>query len=130
MLEENPDSEPELRALVQDIQPALPLEQPSASNHTVAGNGDMSSYAAGPEHPGALASRSELAYSVGQGVGMLGAQDAFGYGHQLGELVPGGGRVPGLADRVGEFAPRGQGAGVLGTGRVAAHIAIAGDRVV
>ena len=46
MLEENPDSEPELRALVQDIQPALPLEQPSASNHTVAGNGDMSSYAA------------------------------------------------------------------------------------
>ena len=77
LLEENPDAEAELRALVQQIQAALPAERPSASNHAAAANGDVSAYAAGPEHPGALATRSELAYSAGQAGDAAGARDQF-----------------------------------------------------
>ncbi|MGH3180273.1 MAG: hypothetical protein ACRDPF_41160, partial [Streptosporangiaceae bacterium] len=66
LLEEDPDAEAELRALVLQTQAALPASKLSASDHAVFANGDVSSYAAGPEHPGALATRSELAYAAGQ----------------------------------------------------------------
>ena len=68
-LEENPDTEADLQTLVQEIQAVLPAETVSASNHAVSANGAVSTDAAqgpGPEHPGALAARSELAYSIGQ----------------------------------------------------------------
>ena len=77
LLEENPDAEADLRALVQEIQAARPAEGLSASNHAVSANGDVSTYAAGPEHPGALATRSELAYSVGQAGDAAAARDQF-----------------------------------------------------
>src|SRR6266849_2922587 len=77
LLEENPDAEAELRAMVQEIQAALPAEKLSVSNHAVFSNGDVSSYAAGPEHPGALATRSELAYSAGQAGDAAAARDQF-----------------------------------------------------
>ena len=77
LLEENPDAEADLRDLVQEIQAARPAERLSVSNHAVTANGDMSSYAAGPEHPGALATRSELAYSAGQAGDAAGARDQF-----------------------------------------------------
>ena len=52
--------------------------------------------------------------AVDQGVGVLGAEDALGYGQQRGELVPGGGRVPRLPGPVGQAGAGGQGVGVLG----------------
>ena len=89
LLEENPDAEAELRALVDEIQATLPAERLSVSNHTAAANGDMSTYAAGPEHPGALATRSELAYSAGQ------AGDAAAARNQFAALLPVAERVLG-----------------------------------
>ena len=77
LLEEDPDAEAELRTLVQQIQAALPTEKPSASDHAVSANGEVSSYAAGPEHPGALATQSELAYSAGQAGDAAAARDQF-----------------------------------------------------
>ena len=77
LLEENPDAEADLRALVQEIQAARPAGRHSASNHAVSADGDVSTYAAGPEHPGALAARSELAYSVGQAGDAAAARDQF-----------------------------------------------------
>ena len=77
LLEEDPDAEAELRGFVQEIQTALPAERLSASDHAVSANGDVSSYAAGPEHPGALATRSELAYSAGQAGDAAAARDQF-----------------------------------------------------
>src|SRR5260370_36007992 len=82
LLEESPDAEDDLRALVQEIQAALPAEKLSVSNRAVFSNGDVSSYAAGPEHPGALATRSELAYSAGQ------AGDAAAARNQFAALLP------------------------------------------
>src|ERR1700683_2297059 len=35
LLKDNPDAEADLRALVQDIQAALPAEKPSVTNHVV-----------------------------------------------------------------------------------------------
>jgi hypothetical protein len=89
LLEENPDAEAELRALVQEVSAARPAEKPSASDHQASANGDVSSYAAGPEHPGALATRSELAYSAGQ------AGDAFVARDQFAALLPVAERVLG-----------------------------------
>ena len=77
LLEENPDAAAELRALVGEIQAAVPAEGRLASGHAVAANGDASAFAAGPEHPGALATRSELAYSVGQAGDAAAARDQF-----------------------------------------------------
>jgi hypothetical protein len=77
LLEENLDAEAELRALVQQSQAALPAVRPSAASHVAGANGDVSAYAAGPEHPGALATRSELAYSAGQAGDAAGARDQF-----------------------------------------------------
>src|SRR6202050_3309837 len=77
LLEENPDAEAELRALVQQSQAALPAETPSAFSHAASVNGDASAYAAGPEPPGALATRSELAYSIGLAGDAAGARDQF-----------------------------------------------------
>src|SRR5580692_4552725 len=65
LLEEDPDAEAELRAYLQQVQAARPAERRSGSEHAVSANGDVNGYAAGPEHPGALATRSELAYSAG-----------------------------------------------------------------
>ena len=79
-LEENPDSEADLQTLVQEIRAVLPAETGSASNHAVSANGAVSTDAAqgpGPEHPGALAARSELAYSTGQAGDSAGARDQF-----------------------------------------------------
>jgi len=77
LLEENPDAEAELRALVQQIQAALPAENLSESKRTSSVSGDVSAYAAGPEHPGALATRSELAFSAGQAGDAAAARDQF-----------------------------------------------------
>ena len=77
LLEEDPDAEAELRVLIHQIQAALPAERPSESNHAMSANGDVSTYAAGPEHPGALASRSELAYSAGLAGDATAARDQF-----------------------------------------------------
>jgi hypothetical protein len=77
LLEENPEAEAELRVLVQQIQAALPVEGLPVSNHALSPNGDVSAYAAGPEHPGALATRSELAYSAGQAGDAAAARDQF-----------------------------------------------------
>ena len=79
-LEENPGTEADLQALVQEIQSVLPDETVSASDHAVSANGAVSTDAAqgpGPEHPGALAARSELAYSTGQAGDAAGARDQF-----------------------------------------------------
>ena len=46
-------------------------------SHAASVNGDASAYAAGPEHPGALATRSELAYSIGLAGDAAGARDQF-----------------------------------------------------
>jgi hypothetical protein len=77
LLEKNPAAEAELRALIQEIQATLPAEQLSMPDHAVSANGDASTYAAGPEHPGALATRSELAHSVGQAGDAAAARDQF-----------------------------------------------------
>ena len=77
LLEEEPDAEAELRTLVQQIK-AVPLAgKLSASDRADLANGDVSSYVAGPEHPGALATRSELAYSAGQAGDATTARDQF-----------------------------------------------------
>src|SRR6266496_1686139 len=49
LLEDDPGAEAELRALVQEVQAALPAEKLYASGHEVSANGNVSSYAAGPE---------------------------------------------------------------------------------
>jgi tetratricopeptide repeat protein len=77
LLEENPDTEDELRALVEQSPAARPGDQPSAPDPAASLAGDMSSYAAGPEHPGALATRSELAYAAGQAGDAVAARDQF-----------------------------------------------------
>jgi Tetratricopeptide repeat len=80
LLEENPDAEADLQALVQEFQAVSPAETPSASNHVVSANGLVSTDAArepGPEDPGALAARSELAYSIGQAGDAAAARDQF-----------------------------------------------------
>src|SRR5215813_12030846 len=79
-LEENPHAEAELQALIQEIREAPPTETLPASNHATSANGVASTDVAGwsePEHPGALAARSELAYSIGQGGDAAGARDQF-----------------------------------------------------
>jgi hypothetical protein len=79
-LEENPDTEADLQTLVQEIQAVLPAETVSASNHAVSANGAVSKDAAqrpASEHLGALAARSELAYSTGQAGDAAGARDQF-----------------------------------------------------
>ena len=77
LLEENPDTEAEVRALVQEIQAGLRADEPSMSNHAVSANDAVTSYAAGPEHPGFLAAQSELAYSAGQAGDPAAARDQF-----------------------------------------------------
>ena len=77
LLEENPDTEAELRALVQEIQAGLRADEPSTPNHAVSANDAVSSYPAGPEHPGFLAAQSELAYSAGQAGDAAAARDQF-----------------------------------------------------
>jgi hypothetical protein len=77
LLEEDPDAEAELRALVQEAQAALPADPVSVSGQAASADGDASSYAAGPDHPGALATRSELAYSAGQAGDAVAARDQF-----------------------------------------------------
>src|SRR5690349_13190497 len=77
LLEDDPGAEAELRALVREIQQAVPTGNLSVSDHAVSGNDDVSSYAAGPEHPGALATRSELAYAAGQAGDAAAARDQF-----------------------------------------------------
>ena len=79
-LEENPDTEADLQTLVQEVRAVLHAETVSASNHAVSANGAVSKDAAqgpGPEHPGALAARSELAYSTGQAGDTAAARDQF-----------------------------------------------------
>src|SRR5580692_7263927 len=65
LLKDHPDAEAGLRALVIDIQATLIAGKPSVPDHPVSANGDVGTHSSGPEHPGALATRSELAYSVG-----------------------------------------------------------------
>ena len=77
LLEEDPDAEAELRALVQEAQAALPAGHVSGSGQAASADGDASSYAAGPDHPGALATRSELAYTAGQAGDAVAARDQF-----------------------------------------------------
>jgi transposase-like protein len=77
LLEENPDTEAELRALVREIQTGLPAGEPSMSNHVVSAGDAVSSHVAGPEHPGFLAAQSELAYSAGQAGDAAAARDQF-----------------------------------------------------
>jgi len=89
LLQQNPDAEAELRALLQKTQAAPPAENPSMSKRAASVNGDVSAYAAGPEHPGALAAQSELAYSAGQAGNAAAARDQFA------ALLPAAGRVLG-----------------------------------
>jgi hypothetical protein len=77
LLEEDPEAEAELRALVQENQAAQPADEPPASGPADSADGDVSDYAAGPEHPDALAMRSELAYSAGQAGDAAAARDQF-----------------------------------------------------
>jgi Tetratricopeptide repeat len=80
LLEQNPDAEADLQSLVQEIKAALPTERRPVSGHEAAPDGEVSAAAAeaaDPEHPGALATRSELAYSVGQAGDAAGARDQF-----------------------------------------------------
>src|ERR1700678_3932691 len=65
LLKENPDAETDLKALVQDIQAAAPNGEVSVPHRVVSANGVVSTHSAGLEHPGVLATRSELAYSAG-----------------------------------------------------------------
>lgn len=80
LLEENPDAEAELQALVHEMQAVPRAETPAASDHAVSANGAGRTGAAGEpalEHPGALAARSELAYSIGQAGDAAAARDQF-----------------------------------------------------
>src|SRR5208282_843798 len=59
---------------------APPTGTPSASNHAVSADGDAiidAAEAPGPEHPGALAKRSQLAYSIGKAGDAATARDQF-----------------------------------------------------
>ncbi len=117
LLEEDPDAEAELRALVQQIQAVLPAGKLSASDHAVSVNDDVSSYAAGPEHPGALATQSELAYSAGQAGDAAAARDQFAALLPIRERVLGPEHPDALRDRAHlaywiERAERGPGEGV------------------
>ena len=94
LLEEDPDAEAELRALVQESQAAQPADEPPASGPAASADGDVSDFAAGPEHPGALATRSELAYSAGQ------AGDAAAARDQFAALLPMAERVLGPEHRI------------------------------
>jgi tetratricopeptide repeat protein len=79
-LEENPGTEADLQTLVQEIQSVLPDETVSTSHGAVSASGAVSTDAAqgpGPEHPGALAARSELAYSTGLAGDAASARDQF-----------------------------------------------------
>src|SRR5580693_7564364 len=89
LLKQDPDAEAVLKALVQDIQAAPPAGGPSGPNHGVSANGVVSTQPAGLELPGALATRSELAYSAGL------AGDAAGARDQFAELLPVATRVLG-----------------------------------
>jgi hypothetical protein len=80
LLGENPDAEAELQALVRRIQAVPHAQVQSASSRAVSANGVASTDAAGepaPEHPGTLAARSELAYSIGQAGDTAAARDQF-----------------------------------------------------
>jgi len=112
LLEEHPDAEADLQALVQEIPSvpaagtpsappagtpsappagtpsAPPAETPSAlrtatqpaSSRAVSANGDAiidAAEAPEPEHPGALAKRSQLAYSIGKAGDAATARDQF-----------------------------------------------------
>ena len=82
LLKDNPNAEAALQALVQDVQATLTEGKPSVPNRAVANravsaNGDAGTHSADPEHPGALITRSELAYSVGQAGDAAGARDEF-----------------------------------------------------
>jgi hypothetical protein len=93
LLEENPDAEAELQALVHEMQAVPRIETPAASNHAVSANGAGRTDSAGEpalEHPGTLAARSELAYSIGQ------AGDAASARDQFAALLPEAERVLGL----------------------------------
>jgi hypothetical protein len=79
-LEENPDTEADLQALVQEIQAVLPAETVPASNHAVSANSAVSidtAQGSRAQHLGALAAQSELAYSTGQAGDAAGARDQF-----------------------------------------------------
>src|SRR5580704_289812 len=88
LLEEDPDAEADLQALVQEIPPVPPAGTPSAprtatqpaSSRAVSANGDAiidAAEAPEPEHPGALAKRSQLAYSIGKAGDAATARDQF-----------------------------------------------------
>ena len=77
LLEENPGAEAELRILVQEIQETLPAGTVVASGEVPPEAAEASAFEAGPDHPGALASQSELAYSIGQAGDAAGARDQF-----------------------------------------------------
>ena len=81
LLEEYPDAEADLQALVQEIQAELPPQTAFADNQAVSADGDVvtdtARAAPGPEHPGALAARSELAYSIGKAGDAVAARDQF-----------------------------------------------------
>ena len=96
LLEEYPDAEADLQALVTQIRaalrratppalsaekpPALPTGTPSGSDRAVSANGDATiviAAARGPEHPGSVAKQSELAYSIGKDGDAAAARDQF-----------------------------------------------------
>ena len=80
LLEENPGAEADLQALVRELLAVPHAEVRSASGDAASANGVESTDAASepaPEHPGALAARSELAYSIGQAGDPAGARDQF-----------------------------------------------------
>src|SRR5690242_13923970 len=60
-----------------EVQAAMSAEMSPVPGDTASPEGDMGTYAAGPEHPGVLASRSEMAYSAGQAGDAAGARDQF-----------------------------------------------------
>jgi RNA polymerase sigma factor (sigma-70 family) len=91
LLEENPDAETELRALIREIQAVPHAEVRSASSHAASANGVASTSAAAepaPEHPGSLAARSELADSIGLAGGRAAARDQFAAPTPVAERVP------------------------------------------
>jgi hypothetical protein len=80
LLEENPDAEAELQALVEQTQTVLRAGKIPADIDAVSADGEVTIEAAaapGSEHPGALAVRSELAYSIGKGGDAAAARDQF-----------------------------------------------------
>jgi hypothetical protein len=80
LLEEYPDAGGELQALLDEIGAVPGAEMASASNHAVFANGVVSTdvpRGPAPDDPGALAARSELAYSIGQAGDAAAARDQF-----------------------------------------------------